>query len=133
MILRKIAVLFLMLVFLAFSGGIHIGKHFCKGELVDLAINTKVNTCSKSIYFDFPEKGLAFSQLSCCNTEIDFYQSDHSQKEQIDFPSIISQDDFQLFELNDWVCSGSDIDFKIPPLLSYHAPPLYILHECYLI
>ncbi len=133
MIIRKIASFFLVVVFLAFSGGVHIGKHFCKGELIDLAINSEVDKCSKSISPEFPEKGLALSQLSCCNTEIDFYQSDYSQIVQSDLSTTITFTNNPLFQLIDLVKIRVGKEERIPPLLTYHAPPLFILHESYLI
>lgn len=133
MILRKIASVFLLLVFLAFSGGIHIGKHFCKGELIDLAINSKVDKCNKTISFEYPEKGLAFSQLSCCNTEVDFYQADHSQKESIDNFTTLSFTTSYVDDLIELINTSARIDESIPPLLIHHTPPLFILHESYLI
>lgn len=73
---RKILSLFLIGVILSFSGGLHLGKHLCNGDVVARAINYEVSVCKKA-----KEAALlipaepSVSEKSCCDTDLDFFHT----------------------------------------------------------
>lgn len=135
----KITSLVCALLVIGMPGGIHISKHFCRGELVDRSLNSFVEKCSadspKSENTQTPEDETHFSKKSCCETEHLFLQTDHLSK-QVDSPTLLMVST-AYFE---W--EASEIKFasnvrttpRPPPnKQNKNGQPLYILHEQYLI
>ena len=73
---RKILSFFLVGVILSFSGGLHLGKHLCNGDVVARAINYEVSVCKKAreAALEIPA-GPSVSEKSCCDTQLDFFQT----------------------------------------------------------
>jgi hypothetical protein len=78
---RKIVSFFLIGIILSFSGGLHIGKHLCNGDVVSRAINHEVDVCKKAKDAAILSCDIATISLkSCCETELDFFHSDSFSK-----------------------------------------------------
>ncbi len=87
-LIKKILVVFLSILTLGYSGGITIAKHYCKAELIDVALNSEVQKCkgaevSKS---DVPQDGI--SEKSCCTDVIASFQTNSFQKSAIEALSV---------------------------------------------
>jgi len=59
---RKIANLFVLLLFVVSTTGFTISKHYCHGDLVSIALNTEPTSCCD------------MSSCGCCHNENQFYQ-----------------------------------------------------------
>ncbi len=136
---RKITSILCALLIIGMSGGVHISKHFCRGELVDRSLNSFVEKCS----VDSPEgenatpqeRETRFSKKSCCETEHLFLQTDKLAK-QVDSHSLL----FISATFIDWEASeieftsgGKTIPRQPPDKQNKNGQHLYILHEQYLI
>ncbi|GAB5557057.1 MAG: hypothetical protein SchgKO_12700 [Schleiferiaceae bacterium] len=124
------------LLIIGMSGGIHISKHFCRGELVDRSLNSFVEKCSadssKSENTTPQNNETRFSKKSCCETEHLFLQTDHLSK-QVDSPSLlyVSTTYFEWDTPVIEIASSGKTTPRPPP--NRCGQPLYILHEQYLI
>ena len=105
---------FLMVaVVFAYSGGITIAKHYCKTEVVDLAINSVVEKCKGAKKSTPISSEPIFSERSCCSDEIASFKSFN----------------FQLSEkilLDNIGDAGSPLLFEDEPLKGFKNGPVFI-------
>lgn len=74
--IKNITAVFLVATVLAFSGGLNISIHLCKGEIVSKALNGNAEKCKGASTFAGPlSSGLSFSKKSCCDSESGFYKT----------------------------------------------------------
>ena len=132
---RKIAAILLSALTLTFSGGVTIAKHYCKAELIDLAINAPVKKCTGAENnATAPANGeSSFTKQSCCTDVIANFQTNTFQKSS-DLP------DYQITSIAAAIVVINDIPTHQPvkSLFQGHSPPLskqlsYQLYERYLI
>lgn len=133
-LIKQIVAVFLSLLVLGFSSGITISKHFCKNELVDLAINSSVKKCKGAKKYSLPAPGVSFSEKSCCTDEVARFQTaDFS----INFPQLVINQDLVLVAHTALpIKIGQNKRVLLVPRA--HAPPLqnrriHIIHEQFLI
>ena len=134
-LVRKIVVVLLSALTLIFSGGLTISKHYCKAELIDLAINAPVKKCkgAENAYTVPANGGPLLTKQSCCNDVIDSFQTNTFQKSS-DLP------DYQFASIAAAVVVINDIPTHQPvkSFFQGHSPPLskqrsYKIFERYLI
>ncbi len=79
-LIKKILVVFLSILTLGYSGGITIAKHYCKSELIDVALNSEVQKCKGAEISNsgVPQDGI--SEKSCCTDVIASFQTNSFQK-----------------------------------------------------
>lgn len=133
---RKIAVILLSALTLTFSGGVTIAKHYCKAELIDLAINAPVKKCKGAENnAKAPTNGeSSFTKQSCCTDVIASFQTNTFQKgsnallDHVEVPTLTSE-----------ICIAEVLNHPQPKTnIQDHAPPLskqlsYQIYERYLI
>ena len=129
---KQIAIIFLSLVTLSYSGGIAITKHYCKNKVVAKAINSEVKKCNKATNAT-PFSGETEYQIpSCCSTDFGFFKSSDFEDSQVEILTIAHFDIPVYFlkpviiEKNLFVASHQ----KAPPL---SKRPIYVMVESYLI
>lgn len=73
--MRFILVVVMSVMVLAYSGGITIAKHFCRTELIDLAINGVVKKCDGAKNKTPKSNKPIFSEKSCCSDVVFSFKS----------------------------------------------------------
>tara|TARA_R110000868_G_scaffold146835_1_gene367860 strand:+ start:319 stop:747 length:429 start_codon:yes stop_codon:yes gene_type:complete len=132
-LIRKIVSLFLVGIILSFSGGLHVAKHLCNGDVVARAINHEVELCKKAREAKAaPSCDLeSVSSKSCCDTEIEFFHTDS-------FSKVFSLFTIPLAQPFQWqpqqIFSPSESTFtNLREFQNLKGPPLFMLIEHYLI
>lgn len=131
-IFKKIVSFFLIGIILSFSGGLHIGKHLCNGEVVARAINHEVDLCKMAKEAAVQSCNIeSISLKSCCDTELDFFHSDSFSKTlslsavYLPVPAIrIPEPALSSFQ---------SIVLDVQQFQNIKGPPLFKLIESYLI
>jgi len=129
---KQIAIIFLSLVTLSYSGGIAITKHYCKNKIVDKAINSEVKKCKKAAAAKPFSGETEYQKPSCCSTDFGFFKSSDFENANIELLSVTH------YETPIWTSkpvvsaknSFVESHQKSPPLSKL---PIYVLVESYLI
>jgi hypothetical protein len=72
---KQIVAILLSALTLSFSGGITISKHYCKADLVDLAINAPVQKCKGAEKTATPHSKTGYTEKSCCTDVVASFQT----------------------------------------------------------
>ena len=132
-LLKKIITFVLILLFAGYAGGISISKHLCKGKVVAKAVNREVKVCNKAKSSTTPfTENTSYSEKSCCDTEVDFFQSDTFSKGKTALQTVAL---FKPLPVTDKLVRIAPVilfrALPAPPLL--HNAPVYKAIERYLI
>ena len=72
---KQIAVIILSALTLCYSGGITISKHYCKADLIDLAVNTPVQKCKGAEKASSTDSSTGYTEKSCCSDVVASFQT----------------------------------------------------------
>ena len=128
---KKILSIFLLLVVVAYSGGIKISKHLCKGKVVSRAINHEAKVCKRAkCEINFSDR-TAVSKKSCCDSESDFFKSFNFEENTTANNFILANAYFYFPTISIPVITStsSRVDYYEPP----PNVPIYIRVERFLI
>lgn len=128
---KKIFSLLLVVLVVGYSGGINIAKHLCDGEVVAKAVNHEVKVCNKAESTTPFSDDPSYSKKSCCDTELNFFQSDTFSKTSVVFDFFAVPTQVEVFVPTEIASSDNSEQNYSPPLL--HSPPIYEFIEQYLI
>jgi len=132
-LIRKTIAIFLLLTVVAYSGGVSISKHFCKGKITSRAFNTAAKPCKKASCKKHQTRELGYTKPSCCNTEQDFFKSFNFEKNQVSqsFVLAIAEMVYPKLIVSDYTSSTKlRVEFYKPPP---DPTPIYVRIERYLI
>ncbi len=132
-LIKKILVVFLSILTLGYSGGITIAKHYCKSELIDVALNSEVQKCKGAEISNsgVPQDGI--SEKSCCTDVIASFQTNSFQKsatEALTTGTAIFIQPIRAFDAVVKTTFTTRVSLKAPPL-SKRA--IHVLFERFLI
>ncbi len=120
--LRKLVNIFILVLFVVSTTGFSISKHYCKGELISVALNTNPTPCC-----DINSCGCCHEESQFFQVEEDFTVSQYSNIQQSFSLELISNslDNDRIIE------STNELDFTV----STNGPPfkdrqfLYYIHQ----
>ena len=130
-LVKRILSFLLVILIVGYSGGINIAKHLCDGEVVAKALNHEVTVCKKAASTTPLTDDPSYSEKSCCDTEVSFFQSDTFSKTSVSFEFISSTIITHNYVPRVITLNNHSELIYTPP--SLYDPPIYEFIEQYLI
>jgi len=129
---KKILTILLLLVLVAYSGGVSISKHLCKGKIVTRAFNSEAKVCKRAKKQTVFSDVTSVSKPSCCDNEHDFFKSFTFEKNTPFKPLVLAAAEisFPCISIPVITSTSSRVDYYEPPP---GRLPTYLKIECLLI
>ena len=129
---KKTLSIILLLVVVAYSGGVSISKHLCKGKVVSRAINSEAKVCKKAKCELHISDRTSVSKKSCCDSKSDFFKSFNFEENPAANNFILATAEilFRTISIPVITSTSSRVDYYEPPP---NEIPIYIQVESFLI